>query len=241
MQRRFASIKRIIYWWSSTSSPFLRRWTSGLHELQLAGLRPVITHPERNGILRAQPERLLRWVSLGCYAQITAGSLTGVLARARRKMRGRDWARTGALHCQRCAQYGAAPAEAEICLRGGCGTLRRRNSTALLRRIRWLRLRGDLFPMFRRFPPIHCAQNASVHFFLKGFSNGAADLCSGPQGQSGQALNRRALLLRHPGHRRYFATSDRHRRGRPKHRGRWPRRWRPKVVSRGCVCGGCGL
>ncbi|HKI11072.1 MAG TPA: CpsB/CapC family capsule biosynthesis tyrosine phosphatase [Candidatus Acidoferrum sp.] len=49
-----------------------------LHELQLAGLRPVITHPERNGIMRTQPERLLRWVSLGCYAQITAGSLTGV-------------------------------------------------------------------------------------------------------------------------------------------------------------------
>jgi protein-tyrosine phosphatase len=49
-----------------------------LHELQLAGLRPVITHPERNGILRAQPERLLKWVQLGCYAQITAGSLTGV-------------------------------------------------------------------------------------------------------------------------------------------------------------------
>jgi protein-tyrosine phosphatase len=49
-----------------------------LHELQLAGLRPVITHPERNAILRAQPERLRRWVSLGCYAQVTAGSLTGV-------------------------------------------------------------------------------------------------------------------------------------------------------------------
>jgi len=49
-----------------------------LHELQLAGLRPVITHPERNGILRAQPERLLRWVSLGCHVQITAGSLTGI-------------------------------------------------------------------------------------------------------------------------------------------------------------------
>jgi len=49
-----------------------------LHELHLAGLRPIITHPERNGILRAQPERLLRWVQLGCYTQITAGSLTGV-------------------------------------------------------------------------------------------------------------------------------------------------------------------
>ena len=49
-----------------------------LHELQLMGLRPIITHPERNGILRAQPERLAGWVRLGCYVQITAGSLHGV-------------------------------------------------------------------------------------------------------------------------------------------------------------------
>lgn len=49
-----------------------------LHELQLAGLRPIVTHPERNGILRAQPERLRKWIQLGCYAQVTAGSLSGV-------------------------------------------------------------------------------------------------------------------------------------------------------------------
>jgi protein-tyrosine phosphatase len=49
-----------------------------LHELQLAGLRPIITHPERNPILRSQAERLLHWVRLGCFAQITAGSLSGV-------------------------------------------------------------------------------------------------------------------------------------------------------------------
>lgn len=48
-----------------------------LHHLQLAGLRPIITHPERNGILRAQPERLARWVRVGCYSQVTAGSITG--------------------------------------------------------------------------------------------------------------------------------------------------------------------
>ena len=48
-----------------------------LHELRLAGLEPIITHPERNGLLRAQPERLLRWVKLGCTAQVTAGSLIG--------------------------------------------------------------------------------------------------------------------------------------------------------------------
>jgi len=49
-----------------------------LHQIQLAGLRPIITHPERNGILRAQPERLLRWVRVGCFTQITAGSLLGM-------------------------------------------------------------------------------------------------------------------------------------------------------------------
>jgi protein-tyrosine phosphatase len=48
-----------------------------LHSLQLKGLRPVITHPERNGILRRTPERLAKWVRLGCYVQVTAGSLTG--------------------------------------------------------------------------------------------------------------------------------------------------------------------
>ena len=48
-----------------------------LHQLQLAGLRPIVTHPERNGILRAQPERLARWIRVGCLAQVTAGSLMG--------------------------------------------------------------------------------------------------------------------------------------------------------------------
>jgi protein-tyrosine phosphatase len=48
-----------------------------LHEIQLAGVRPVITHPERNGILRAHPERLRKWVRRGCFAQVTGGALTG--------------------------------------------------------------------------------------------------------------------------------------------------------------------
>jgi len=48
-----------------------------LHNLQLLGIRPIITHPERNGILRAHPERLKKWVSTGCSVQVTGGSLTG--------------------------------------------------------------------------------------------------------------------------------------------------------------------
>jgi len=47
-----------------------------LHEIQLAGMQPVITHPERNGILRAHPERLKKWVRQGCFAQVTGGALT---------------------------------------------------------------------------------------------------------------------------------------------------------------------
>jgi len=48
-----------------------------LHEIQLAGVRPVITHPERNRILRAHPERLKKWVRQGCFVQVTGGALTG--------------------------------------------------------------------------------------------------------------------------------------------------------------------
>jgi len=57
-----------------------------LHELQLAGIRPIVTHPERNGILRTQPDRLMNWVRRGCFVQVTAGSLTGVFGPSAREM-----------------------------------------------------------------------------------------------------------------------------------------------------------
>ena len=41
------------------------------------GLTPVITHPERNAILRQTPQRVLELVELGCAVQITANALTG--------------------------------------------------------------------------------------------------------------------------------------------------------------------
>lgn len=68
-----------------------------LHELQLAGLRPIITHPERNGILRTQPERLKKWVEMGCYAQVTAGSLGGVFG-PRAKDDSFHWIAQGLVH-----------------------------------------------------------------------------------------------------------------------------------------------
>ncbi len=42
-----------------------------------AGMRPVITHPERNPILRARMADLANWVAQGCALQVTAQSLLG--------------------------------------------------------------------------------------------------------------------------------------------------------------------
>jgi protein-tyrosine phosphatase len=68
-----------------------------LHELRLAEMRPVVTHPERNGILRMHPERLRRWVELGCYVQVTAGSLTGVFGQGP-KQQAWAWLADGLVH-----------------------------------------------------------------------------------------------------------------------------------------------
>ena len=38
---------------------------------------PVITHPERNGLLRMRLEEIAGWVESGVYVQVTAQSLTG--------------------------------------------------------------------------------------------------------------------------------------------------------------------
>ena len=68
-----------------------------LHEIQLLGLRPVITHPERNAILRLETERLGRWVRMGCCIQVTAGSLTGVFGPGAQKDSWR-WIADGLVH-----------------------------------------------------------------------------------------------------------------------------------------------
>jgi protein-tyrosine phosphatase len=48
-----------------------------LHQLHLAGLRTIVTHPERNPLIRANPGKLLQWMQQGCYVQVTAQSFLG--------------------------------------------------------------------------------------------------------------------------------------------------------------------
>ncbi len=47
-----------------------------IFELSSRGITPIITHPERNPIFYEMPQKLRRFISLGCLAQITARSLT---------------------------------------------------------------------------------------------------------------------------------------------------------------------
>src|SRR5262249_3717104 len=68
-----------------------------LHEIQLGGLRPVVTHPERNRVLRAHPDRLKKWVRQGCFVQVTGGALTGSFGSTPQKVALR-WIREGLIH-----------------------------------------------------------------------------------------------------------------------------------------------
>ncbi len=48
-----------------------------LERMMQIGLRPILTHPERNPILQKSPARVVDWVRAGSTVQVTANSLTG--------------------------------------------------------------------------------------------------------------------------------------------------------------------
>lgn len=68
-----------------------------LHGLQLLGLSPIITHPERNPLIRSQPQRLWRWLKQGCYVQVTAQSILGKWGETARKQV-ENWLDQNAVH-----------------------------------------------------------------------------------------------------------------------------------------------
>jgi protein-tyrosine phosphatase len=60
--------------------------TETFYELQLAGLTPILTHPERNPTLQNEPNRLIDWLRGGVLIQVTADSLTGHKGRHAERM-----------------------------------------------------------------------------------------------------------------------------------------------------------
>ncbi|MFC3039858.1 tyrosine-protein phosphatase [Virgibacillus xinjiangensis] len=51
--------------------------TQLLFDMQLAGYKPIIVHPERNHEIMEQPDKLYRMVKNGALTQVTAASLVG--------------------------------------------------------------------------------------------------------------------------------------------------------------------
>jgi protein-tyrosine phosphatase len=60
--------------------------TETFYELQLVGLTPILTHPERNPTLLAEPSRMVDWLRGGVLIQVTADSLTGHKGKAAARM-----------------------------------------------------------------------------------------------------------------------------------------------------------
>jgi protein-tyrosine phosphatase len=55
--------------------------TEVFYEFLLAGIQPIITHPERNLTIQKNPHRLDEWIERGCLVQVTASSLGGRFGR----------------------------------------------------------------------------------------------------------------------------------------------------------------
>lgn len=60
--------------------------TETFYQMQLAGLLPVLTHPERNPTLQQDSSRMHDWLRGGLLLQITAGSVLGHMGRRAKSM-----------------------------------------------------------------------------------------------------------------------------------------------------------
>ena len=60
--------------------------TETFYELQLVGLTPVLTHPERNPTLQADLSRLGEWMRGGMLVQVTGDSVTGKMGKTAEKI-----------------------------------------------------------------------------------------------------------------------------------------------------------
>ena len=60
--------------------------TETFYELQLAGLTPILTHPERNPTLQGNQTRLEEWMRAGMLIQVTGDSVTGHMGKSAEKM-----------------------------------------------------------------------------------------------------------------------------------------------------------
>jgi protein-tyrosine phosphatase len=54
-----------------------QQMTDSFRKLWDSGMTVIVTHPERNPILRENPQRIAEWAEQGCVIQVTGSALTG--------------------------------------------------------------------------------------------------------------------------------------------------------------------
>ena len=62
-----------------------RTTPEALYELRIAGMVPVLTHPERNKTIQHDLDMMKPWLVGGLLLQVTAGALTGVFGKVAQK------------------------------------------------------------------------------------------------------------------------------------------------------------
>jgi protein-tyrosine phosphatase len=69
--------------------------SDSFYEMSVAGIVPIITHPERNLTIMQNHDKLAEWIRLGCLVQVTAGAVMGKFgkgpARVARQFLDRRW------------------------------------------------------------------------------------------------------------------------------------------------------
>jgi Capsular polysaccharide biosynthesis protein len=60
--------------------------TEVFYQMQIAGMTPILTHPERNKTLQTDQSKLLEWLRGGLLVQVTAGSVVGRMGKRAEKM-----------------------------------------------------------------------------------------------------------------------------------------------------------
>jgi len=175
-----------------------------LHDLQLKGLRPVVTHPERNAILRRQPERLAAWLRLGCYVQVTAGSLTGTFG-PRAQEDSLCWIERGFVHFVASDAHNTRrrPLRLQPAYDAVSKQFGEERPVPYLSIIRWPLLKGVTCRMYRIFPT-KGSRHAGRSFFLL--------VCTliGKDVEANLPKRSKGLkpLAQHPAHRSLNATNS---------------------------------
>ncbi|MEO6816499.1 MAG: CpsB/CapC family capsule biosynthesis tyrosine phosphatase [Edaphobacter sp.] len=60
--------------------------TEVFYQMQILGMTPILTHPERNRTLQTDQSKLLEWLRGGLLVQVTAGSVVGRMGKRAEKM-----------------------------------------------------------------------------------------------------------------------------------------------------------